>query len=72
MYTTPAYLTTNASRAAVEDMNIHLRCLDITVAAGEILPSSLFRGVAEATLSYTYRTIYMLPPSSLFSPRDGG
>jgi hypothetical protein len=32
------YRTTNASRAAVEDMNIHHHCLDVTGQPREILP----------------------------------
>src|SRR6267143_2999322 len=42
------YRTTNAPRAAVEGMNIHHRCLDVTVEPGRSSPISRFREVAEA------------------------
>jgi hypothetical protein len=50
------YRTTNARRAAVEDMNIPLRCPDVTVEPGRPSPMSLFRGTAEATLYCAHRT----------------
>ena len=52
----PVYLTTNAPRTAVEDVNIHHRCDDVTVEARGSSPMSLFRGVAEVALYCAHRT----------------
>src|ERR1022692_3368031 len=69
------YRTTNASRAAVEDMNIHHRCHDVTVEPGRPSPMSLFRGTAEAALNCAHRTSTastMLLPRSHRLSQEGG
>ena len=62
--------TANSPRTAVECMNIHYRCHDVTVAARDIHPTSFFRGMAEVTL-YCVRSFN--PPfhlkGSLVDPR---
>ena len=65
--------TANAPWDTIEGMNIHYRCLHVTVKPGRSSPMSLFRGVAEAALYCAHRAICMFPPSLLtFSSREGG
>jgi hypothetical protein len=47
----------NALRTAVEDMNIHHRCLDVIVESGRSFPMSLFRGMAETSFHCAHRAI---------------
>ena len=67
MYSKPAYLTTNAPRIAVKDMNIHHRCHDVTPAASENRPYASLQGGPRLLLTARIRmsTIHLHIPSKL-------
>ena len=66
MYSKPVYLTTNAPRAAIEGMNIHYHCLDVTVEPERSSPMPLSRETGEAVLYSAHRAavVHSIDPSN--------
>ncbi len=60
--------TANTPRTAVEGMNIHHHCYDVTAASREILPYISLWWVTKAALYCAHRTICTIPPSLLVFP----
>jgi hypothetical protein len=71
MYSKPFHLTTNTPRTAVEDMNIHDRCDDVTVTASKAPLCFSLTARCSSTEDHQPPSP-LIPPSSLASSQEGG